>query len=137
MKTVTIITIFFLFLTVIHTANACSCIEPLPPSESLEEAETVFSGVVLSKRVRHDTIKVTFKVSCAWKGELKEKITVYTAIQSATCGFSFQRGREYLVYAHKNQFFSTKLTTNLCTRTKELSGADEDILELGEGNCFN
>lgn len=121
-----------------QAANACSCIEPLPPSESLDEAEAVFSGVVLSKRlVRHNTIKVTFKVSCVWKGALKEEITVFTALQSATCGFSFQRGNEYLVYAHKTQFFSSKLTTNLCTRTKELSVADDEILELGDGSCFN
>ncbi len=46
----------------------------------------------------------------------------------STCGFLFDQGIEYIVYAFNA---NTSLSTNICTRTKKLSEAQDDLDELG------
>lgn len=141
MKKLIMSSMFFLVVLVCSRQNvyACKCIVPPPPIEAIEDADAVFSGTVIAKKRRHNFIKVTFKVLCVWKGGIEEEITLYTPSQSAACGFSFERGRNYFVYANNSQsnIPGNILTTNLCTRTKTLLGADEDITDLGDGRCFD
>jgi len=116
---------------------ACSCIPPSPPLESLAGSDAVFAGKVVRIEKEDgiiissaDPVKVVFAVSQVWKGEEKAEIDLTTARDSASCGYDFIVGVEYLVYANNSE---TGLTTGLCSRTMSLSMADEDLAALGEG----
>ena len=115
------------------------------PQESFERSSAVFSGrvidVVDQSRVNEQTprgedsnflsgVKVRFEVSKIWKGKLEQQIVVTTSGSSASCGYSFQKGAEYLVYASAQE---AKLQTGLCSGTKPLSQAQADLAVLGTG----
>jgi hypothetical protein len=115
---------------------ACTCAGPKPVAQSLEEANAVFSGKVLKiRRVKPGEqaelgdVEVVFAVNRSWKGANQRTISVYTSSQSAACGYGFQKGRTYLVYAHGNS--QQRLATSICTRTKRFKDAREDLKELG------
>ena len=68
-----------------------------------------------------------FEVEGLFKGALSSEVAVLTGIGRGDCGYQFQVGEKYLVYAYgKNG-----LETNICTRTTNLSRADADLGELG------
>jgi hypothetical protein len=46
------------------------------------------------------------------------------------CGFDFQAGETYLVYANYDEGSSNSLSTDVCTRTRRLSEAGEDLAYL-------
>ena len=104
---------------------ACSCeFDSEPAKKQIQNsyigADAVFSGKVVeikeSPMNSRDFI-IKFKVAKSWKGESSQEITISTAKESAMCGFNFEIGKIYLVYAFgKSGNFST---TN-CTRTANL-----------------
>lgn len=122
----------------------CDCDPPSYPEKELSEAAAVFSGRVTSIRYTDSTllkeeivsssdrIIVSFDVDNVWKGDKKTKLDVETGVTTKTCGYPFKVGKSYLVYT----FYqiggadSTTLLTTLCTRTRLLSEAAEDIEEL-------
>jgi LPXTG-motif cell wall-anchored protein len=78
-----------------------------------------------------DPVSVTFEVEKVWKGDVKQKTVVRTALSSASCGIEdFAVNTEYVVYAYGAM---DQLETNICDRTKPLASAGEDIAELGKG----
>jgi hypothetical protein len=114
-------------------AWACRCKPPPPPKEALKNAAAVFAGKVSAKKAGGEVV-VTFDVSKAWKGVDAKTITVRTPRDSAACGFTFEMEKSYLIYAHRDsEGAEAKLSTNICTRTKLLSEAKDDLIELGEG----
>ena len=133
-KTPFLILIFIISLSYV---NACSCIPPGPPEESLEGATAVFAGKVVDidkpfvKTSFMDMMKVEFEVSKVWKGPAYTTIFVQTATPGASCGYPFEKGKEYLVYAYGTE---NTLSANLCSRTRLLSRAQEDLIALGQGN---
>ena len=129
--------LFGLMASTPDQAFACSCIPPRPPLESMADSDAVFVGKVV--RIEEeggamissaDPVKVVFEVSKVWKGEENAAISLATARDSASCGYDFMAGEEYLVYANSSE---TGLTTGLCNRTMQLAMADEDLAALGEG----
>ena len=134
-----------LFVLSANAASACKCI-PTTPEQGLERAGAVFSGRVVdvveqspaerrSPRSNEDPnflngVKVTFEVSEVWKGNSERRLVVTTSDSSASCGYSFQEGQEYLVYASEED---AQLKTGLCSGTKRLSDARADLAVLGEG----
>ncbi len=64
-----------------------------------------------------------------------DSITIWTAKDSATCGFNFEAGEDYLVYASllQDEGGEAELRVSLCSRTHqlfctdELCGNDEDF----------
>lgn len=116
-------------------ALACSCTQPGPPAVELENADAVFSGRVLSvepigDRGAYRRLAVRFALAAAWKGVPEgDEVTVTTSADGATCGYSFEVGEEYLVYAHGDP---GDLSTGLCTRNDRLDRATEDLTALGE-----
>jgi hypothetical protein len=70
-------------------------------------------------------------VDRAWKGVNKGTARVFTSSQSAACGYRFSKGHTYLVYASGNS--RGRLSTNICSRTKRLKDAREDLDQLGAG----
>lgn len=134
--------IFLLFIIVsLLTVNttlvsACSCVSPAPPKESLEKSTAVFSGKVVDIYTplgfvvsSADSVKITFEVSKVWKGPSYELLVVKTARDGASCGYSFKKGEEYIVYAYGEE---SELQTGICSRTKPPSRAQEDLTGLGQ-----
>ena len=55
----------------------------------------------------------------------QKEIEIATGSGGGDCGYEFQTGVEYVVYAYKNA--EGRLETNSCSRTRPLSEANEDI----------
>lgn len=125
-----------MFASCVEYALACSCVEPGPPLEELGKATAVFSGKVVDRDETAvvyssaDPVRVTFQVYTVWKGPVCEAIIVTTAYSEVSCGYEFEDGKEYLVYAHGS---ADNLEVSLCSRTQSLMGANQDLSELGNG----
>ena len=119
-------------------AAACSCAPPPDIDQALESADAVFAGRVIAMELVPDAdpaigvsmehLRVTIAVHSAWKGEIAEQATVYTAFTCCVCGFRFEIGEEYLVYAYGQDGVHR---TSICDRTKRLEAAGEDLEQLG------
>ena len=117
----------------VEPASACSCIE-LTPAEAFERADAVFVGEVTTFKVRSgpfgkssiDPTTVEFAVSEVWKGPRQESMTIRTVRSEVSCGFEFDEGLKYLVYARDGQ-------TGLCDRTALTIRASGDLAALGQG----
>lgn len=122
-------------------ASACSCIQPGPPEVEMESSDAVFVGQVLAVEAapQEGELKsflvwnqVTFLLERVWKGLPEaETAVVRTAAESAACGYEFEVGETYLVYAYAAEE-GGELTTNLCTRNAPRERAGEDLAALGE-----
>ena len=136
---------FFLCLVIVvsmvaietEPACACSCAPPGPPDEELARATAVFTGKVVGLGKPSsvfgssaDPIKVTFQVFTVWKGPVNKTITITTARSGASCGYTFEMGAEYLVYADGSE---NSLAVGLCSRTQPLVAAENDLAVLGYG----
>jgi hypothetical protein len=125
-----ILSIFSVLLAAPQAAYACSCMAAGSPKESLEQSAAVFIGTVESVGEPQDGSRfVLFDVRNAWKGVATSNIAVTTPQDSAMCGFNFEQGKSYVVYASQDE--SGVLSVNLCSRTHELAENDEDIAALG------
>jgi hypothetical protein len=124
-----------IFVTSPSTTVACDFEPPPPPEQALDEATAVFAGEVRSiEQVDDDPgqqyIAATFDVDRSWKGVESSPVVVETHQDEATCGFPFEEGGTYIVYAYSE---GTPLTTALYHRTNLLERADEDLDVLGSG----
>ena len=98
-------------------------------------AAGVFAGEVTSMTIHRksqvilsstDLVTVEFKVSQVWKGPQSEVLTVRTEWSGISCGYEFEEGGKYIVYAQNGR-------TGLCTRTAPTWLAVVDLALLGEG----
>jgi len=119
-----------LFLSLGNT-YACSCMMPADPLTSMENSESVFSGTVKSISNNEMVNSVEFEVGTIWKWIEPTRITVETATQSAACGYNFEKGEDYLVYAYEKN--DGELGVSLCSRTALLEDALEDVKALTLG----
>jgi len=111
-------------------AQACSCVIPGTPLEELERSNAVFSGQVKETRFKDNRVEVNFEVYEVWQGEMGPNVSFTTASDSAACGYPFEKGGEYLIYAGE---YSGEFDVNLCSRTMLLADADDDLAAFGEG----
>lgn len=111
---------------------ACKCVPPPEPAEALKASSAVFVGKVTDVKEkegeRHKT--VTMVATKGWKGIKGRDVVVSTSASSASCGFGFAKDMEYLVYARADD--KGNYTVTLCSRSKSLAAAGEDIKELGK-----
>ena len=114
-------------------ASACSCIQ-VSPTRSLEEHDAVFEGRVVEIERPDDPatgrVRVTMAVVQHWKGIESERVVVTTAGMESMCGVSFAPDTSWLVYADLE---GDGFTTGLCSRTRRIEEAEEDLAELGAG----
>ena len=122
---ISIVLVIF-FLVSAEKFFACSClVTPEPLKKQIQNAfagaDVIFSGEVVEiKDSASDnySLIVKFKVAKYWKGGPQTEITITTAKDSAMCGFNFETGKTYLVYAFGK---SENLSTNNCSRTSFFS----------------
>jgi hypothetical protein len=97
-------------------------------------ATSVFAGKVTkvenTKEITHGPVRVTIEVSRIWKGARAPVRTVWTSETSASCGFPFRTGQEYLIFTEGK---AGTEGVGLCGATRLLSGAGADLKVLGEG----
>ena len=76
-------------------------------------------------------VVVKFRVKSTWKGRLTKRVSVSTGRGHGDCGYQFEVGQSYLVYAYGSD--ENSLSTNICQRTARLSESAADIKLLGKG----
>lgn len=113
-------------------AKACTC-APLTPAEAAAEARSIFEGRVLSVEREDGELRVLFKVVQAWRGVRATRAVVLTQNNSARCGYGFAVGETYLVYTEPPSRDGEPETTGLCSRTRRIAEAEEDLAHLGAG----
>jgi hypothetical protein len=103
-------------------ANACSCIAPGTDEEETRRADVVFVGTVTSitdaKPGQPNTV-AQVAVESAIKGTQRNTtLAIETPAASALCGFQFERGKRFKVFAYKNA--TGALGTRVCTASRRL-----------------
>ena len=101
---------------------------------ALRESRAVFIGQVSEIVPSQGTdmiVTVKLGVERFWKGDLGEEVSLTTGRGGGDCGYQFEVGRKYLVYAYGAN--KTQLSTNICQRTTALSDAVVDLKWLGKG----
>lgn len=95
-------------------------------------------------------LKVELEIIEAYKGEsLRKSVVIFTPLRSASCGYWFEKAKEYIVYASPHNFLSfifreedtakpykkeNAFWTNHCTRTAMYSQAEDDQLKILQKN---
>lgn len=130
-----------------QTANACSCISAGSACDAYGTASAVFVGTVVGLREKERPKDVAtarrerdaglsewgsnfykFSIVHPYLGINTPEIEILTGSGGGDCGYEFKIGQRYLVYANRSK---THLTTSICSRTKPVDQADEDLAFLG------
>lgn len=117
-------------------AIACSCAMS-DTADSIAYADRVFTGTVVDRRETPprldgsrssaDPVYYVFEVDQAWKGEVYETMTLYSAESSASCGMEFMQGEKYLVFARQGDGMPT---TTFCSGNEAYQGtADPAVVK--------
>jgi hypothetical protein len=91
----------------------------------------VFEGTVTDVRKPQGnemSLEVDLRVGRRFKGAEADTVTVLTAENGAACGYNFEVGGTYLVYADEND---GQLAVSLCSRTARIEDAADDLAALG------
>jgi len=118
-------------------AHACSCMGPGQPCQAFGSAAAVFVGTVTDVRTRQpkpaadgeiDWTPRVFRLTVvqAFSGVAGTEVEISTGQGGGDCGYGFRRGETYLVYAYAGRDGKT-LSTGICTRTRPVSEASEDL----------
>lgn len=149
----------FLLTSGMTVTFACEC-APLPvvtgPRDFAESqanrADAVFEGkvrgVALHWKLRDTpagdlllanlddnppTMLVTFEVSRSYRGTQPDEVQIETGLGAGDCGFDFEAGRQYLVYADADE--NGHLSTSVCSGTALLEDSAANLAYLrGEAN---
>ncbi|HEX8492538.1 MAG TPA: hypothetical protein VF658_06825 [Pyrinomonadaceae bacterium] len=118
--------------------KACSCVPERPVCESFGSASAVFVGKVVGAAEQkteknddgttttYDVGAIHFVIEEAFSGvKGRKKVTIRSGTGGADCGYWFLRGERYLVYAYGD--LKQGLGTSICSRTRLLNDADEDL----------
>ncbi len=121
-------------------AEACSCAQPPSAEVALANAGVVFEGTVIglpapppegSLQGGPGQVEYRFSVAQAWKGSPGMEVRVFTNSSGAACGRRYKKGETYLLYAQLST--EATISDNICSRTRLLSGAADDLKVLGQG----
>jgi hypothetical protein len=108
-------------------AHACSCVATPTPTD-LQFVDTVFAGTVTKVgewqpgTSSGTPITVEVDVDHVWLGDVDAKTQVQTAAHGASCGYSFEVGVRYLIYANSGE-------VNICSPTQAYSESAVQLLE--------
>jgi hypothetical protein len=125
---------------------------PLSPAEQFASAAMTFEGVVervsdrwtflrrmkmyllalVNRSPGYDQydfgFEITFRVGRMWRGPGSRTVKILTGRGGGDCGYRFERGKRYLVYAYKDT--GEAWGTGICTRTRAIEHAGEDLAYL-------
>jgi hypothetical protein len=111
----------------VFTGTVLSITDPVPPASPREAANRVRANgprvLVPPNRI------VRLRVSEALSGVLPQaEVDVVTGMGGGDCGFPFETGKEFFVYADRNP--EGTLRTHICSRTRPVAQAAEDLAYL-------
>ena len=130
-------TVFAMLLCAPVAALACSCSQERPSCEDFGSSRAVFVGKVVGAKEQREEKnedgttttyqvgEIYFSVEQSFLGVKSSRIVIHSGTGGADCGYWFLKGERYLVYAYGESMDS--LGTNICTRTKPLEAAEEDL----------
>jgi hypothetical protein len=123
--------ILILLLTTPAMAAACTCgLNAFPCGEEWKTGDVIFVGTVRSRVLLDRVAAISgpsyvvgravayhFQVTETLRGPNTDgkEIVVETGEGGGDCGYRFQTGKEYVVYAH---LYQNRLTTSICTATQ-------------------
>lgn len=139
-----------LFLVVLLpiAGQACSCAGSIVPQRACQLVwghHAVFTGVVIDivdpgiptykpgepppTFENYPQKQITFKVSEAFIGmePRVQEVVIRTGLGGGDCGYFFERGTEYIVYAYQTP---RGLSTGICSPTRPTAKAEEDLKYL-------
>jgi len=141
------------------SAFGCSCLQPPDVAQELERSASVVDATVVALEDRKSgwqSIKLWFqrllgqsapsvpdnrlavrlRVHEVWKGKAAPELVVYTARDSAACGFPFEVGRRYFIYS--NRTADEAYAVSLCSRTRLREEGEEGATldRLAESKTF-
>ncbi|MEP6924849.1 MAG: hypothetical protein ABI954_10320, partial [Pyrinomonadaceae bacterium] len=117
------------------SALGCTCGGPrqtldFHPYGSYWGADVVFNGLVDDITVKTtvyegkeypSSVIVSFAVEEAFRNVAGKTLEIYTSPSGGMCGYPFQKGKRYFVYARRNK--ENQLTEHLCGPTVPLENA--------------
>jgi hypothetical protein len=143
-------------LTIISTAAfGCKCAAPPPGVESgyqlaewrAKGIDAIFEGRVVRAELKSAWVKasvgdsvpanldedvptmlVTFDVTRSYRGVEGPRVDVETGLGGGDCGFGFDIGRQYLVYADRGE--SGQLSTGICDATAPIEQSATNLAYL-------
>jgi 5-hydroxyisourate hydrolase-like protein (transthyretin family) len=126
--------LLLLMLVAARDAEACSCMASGPPCQSYFEVQAVFAGTVRSitpigaPPTWGPSVRVEFEEAIGFRGVDGETQSVVTSVaDGASCGYGFKPGERYVVYAYRSKP-GEPLRTGICSRTRPIAQAAEDLL---------
>lgn len=73
-------------------------------------------------------LQVTIDVEESFRGDAGKSATVFTPQSGASCGFHFEKGQSYIVFAHKTK--EGELAVSMCSGTRPVANAQQDLAYL-------
>jgi len=115
--------------------SLCSCRMPRTQRDAFDGSDAVFRGIAIDAPplsaggpLVSEQRRVRIRVLERFKGDVPDTATVYTAWVDAVCGYPFEEGAEYVVYADAAMEPGRRLTVHLCSGTR--AAKDADLREL-------
>lgn len=107
---------------------ACECVVQSPQAQ-IDSADVVFDGTVIYVNTNWMSggMKYTFQVHQTWKRRTDTVMVINSGFATTDCGYNFEQGKRYLVFARKK--FSFK--TDLCAGNTLIADADTYLNKLG------
>ena len=155
------ILVFSIFLILLagsfEQVSACSCVRSAA-CQNFDSSDIAFVGKVVGskyqikdkiyesfesepKTVTYDIGEIYFEVTEAFKGQnIGSRLTIHSSRGGGSCGYMFERGKSYVVFASKSD--KGEFWTGLCSGTRELSNAETALSYLknlpknGDGGLF-
>jgi hypothetical protein len=154
--------VIFGLLLISDHVFACSCVPPPPDVKTARElaawnarnADAIFEArtqtielkwtfmeahagdliPALSGDFDHDdpAMLVTMDVLRSYRGDQSRRVQVTTGLGGGDCGFSFEAGKDYLVYAFKDE--AGGLSTGICSATALLEESRANLVYLQGGD---
>lgn len=110
-----------------ESANACSCIGSGAPCAETWRADAVFVGHVVSIASTYGR-QVELAVIEPFRSLQLTQATVEAGYAGGDCGYPFEIGQSYLVYANRTP--EGHFTTSICSRTRPVREATDDLAYL-------
>lgn len=115
-----------------RAAAACDCKFATPlDAATIAEYDAIFEGTLHRAWRRDNTLYRRFAVRRVWRGESEPRITIETEDWKMGCGYHFEIGKTYLVFARRYKDGTLQVT---CTHTTPIGHADDELAALGEGS---
>jgi hypothetical protein len=113
----------FAILCTARPASACTCADLGSLTDEYHHSSAVFVGRIVSLQIssklingeRIESMIATFDVERRWKGPTFRRLRVQTCGTQAlvcTCGFDFQLGQRYVVFADGKPFQTSSCNRN-------------------------